>query len=365
MDLVVPFLNYRDPKMAKKISEYIKKIAPEYTIKFMHVCGTHEQVVSQYGLRSLLPENVEIIAGPGCPVCVVPAQEIDEAIYLAREGKIITTFGDMSRVPGTDLSLHQCRTEGNDVRIVYSPEDATRIARENPEKDIVFFAIGFETTAAIVAAELLRNPPDNFSIICSHRTIPAALHLLMGIGELQIDGFICPGHVSTIIGTEPFRIFPTSFRMPVVISGFEPVDVLMSVALLLKQIQDNDPKVDNQYSRVVNQEGNIKAQKMINEVFELTTVNWRGIGRVAEGGYRLQENFEMYDARKKFNVKIEKSRDIHPSCSCHLIMIGKLTPDKCNLFKKECVPNHPIGPCMVSSEGTCNIWSRYGKLRSI
>lgn len=357
-------MTYKDPQLVKKISESIKKLAPkDEEIKFMHVCGTHEQVVSQYGLRSLLPENVEIIAGPGCPVCVVPSQEIDEAIYLAREEKILTTFGDMSRVPGTDLSLHQCRSEGNDVRIVYSPEDATQIARENPDRDVIFFAIGFETTAAIVAAELLRDPPENFSIICSHKTIPAAMHLLIGSGELQIDGFICPGHVSTIIGTEPFRIFPKSFRMPVVISGFEPVDVLLSVALLLKQIRYKTPKVDNEYSRVVNNEGNIKAQRMIDEIFELATVNWRGIGRIAEGGYMIRDKYEKYDARKKYNVKIEKSRDIHPGCSCHLIMIGKLTPDKCKLFKNECTPTHPYGPCMVSHEGTCNIWFKFGKLR--
>ncbi|MFX1449488.1 MAG: hydrogenase formation protein HypD [Promethearchaeota archaeon] len=358
-------MNFKDPQMAKKISDYIKKLAPkDEAIKFMHVCGTHEQVVSQYGLRSLLPENVEIIAGPGCPVCVVTSQEIDEAIFLARTGKIITTFGDMSRVPGTKISLHQCRSEGNDIRIVYSPEDATQIAKDNPEKEVVFFAIGFETTAAIVAAELLRNPPDNFSIICSHKTIPAAMHMLMGIGELQIDGFICPGHVSTIIGTEPFRIFPSAFRMPVVISGFEPIDVLMSIALLLKQIKEKKPRVDNQYARVVNQNGNIKAQKMINEVFALDSVRWRGIGRVAEGGYKLHENFEKYDARKKFNIKVEKSIDIHPGCSCHLIMIGKLTPDKCKLFGNECNPSHPYGPCMVSHEGTCNIWLKFGgKLR--
>ncbi|NVM04793.1 MAG: hydrogenase formation protein HypD [Candidatus Helarchaeota archaeon] len=358
-------MNFRDPQTAKKISDYIKKLAPkDYEIKFMHVCGTHEQTVSQYGLRSLLPENVEIIAGPGCPVCVVTSQEIDETIYLAREGKILATFGDMSRVPGTDLSLHQCRTEGNDVRIVYSPEDATEIAKENSDKEVVFFAIGFETTVAIVAAELLRNPPNNFSIICSHKTIPAAMHLLIGSGELQIDGFILPGHVSTIIGATPFEIFPRAFRMPVVIAGFEPVDVLMSIALLLKQIRDKTPKVDNEYSRVVNYEGNIKAQKMIDEVFEVATVNWRGIGRVAEGGYILRSKFEKYDARKKFKVKIEKSRDIHPGCSCHLIMIGKLTPDKCKLFGNECTPNNPYGPCMVSHEGTCNIWLKFGgKLR--
>ncbi|MHA1382957.1 MAG: hydrogenase formation protein HypD [Candidatus Helarchaeota archaeon] len=359
-------MTFKNPQLVKKISERIFELAPkDYEIKFMHVCGTHEQVVSQYGLRSLLPENVEIIAGPGCPVCVVPSQEIDEAILLANEGKIVTTFGDMSRVPGTDYSLHDCRSEGNDVRIVYSPEDAVEIAKKNPDKEVVFFAIGFETTAAIVAAELLRKPPDNFSIICSHKTIPAAMHLLIGSGELQVDGFICPGHVSTIIGTEPFRIFPSAFRMPVVISGFEPVDLLMSVALLLKQIKEKKPKVDNEYSRVVNEKGNIKAQKMIDEVFELATVNWRGIGRVAEGGYIIRKKFEKFDALKKFDVKIEKSIDIHPGCSCHLIMIGKLTPDKCKLFKKECTPNHPYGPCMVSHEGTCNIWFKFGKLRFI
>ncbi len=350
-------------KESKEILGYIKKLEPKSTVKFTHVCGTHEQVLSQYGIRSLLPKNVHLIAGPGCPVCVVPAQDIDEAIELSlREEIIMTTFGDMSKVPATQMSLFESRTEGADVRIVYSPLDAIKIAQENPQKEVVFFAVGFETTVAPVAAELMRTPPENFSILCSHRLIPPAMDLLMGIGELQIDGFICPGHVATIIGMKPFEIITQAYRIPTVISGFEPTDVLMSIAILLKEIRVERPKAVNQYTRFVKTEGNLKAQHMISQVFESYSAQWRGIGRVRDGGYEIKDEFKHLNARKKFNLKAKKSVDIKPGCICHLIVLGKENPESCRLFGKECTPNHPYGPCMVSREGTCNIWHKYGKI---
>jgi len=348
---------------SKRLLEYIKKLAPKYKVKFTHVCGTHEQVLSQYGIRSLLPKTIQLIAGPGCPVCVVPAQDIDEAIELAfQKDVIVTTFGDMSKVPASRLSLFQSRTEGADVRIVYSPLDAIKIAEENPQKEVVFFAVGFETTIAPIAAELLHNPPENFSVLCSHRLIPPAMHLLMGIGELQIDGFICPGHVATIIGVKPFELITQAYRLPTVVCGFEPVDMLMTIAILLKQLREDKPKAVNQYTRYVKYEGNLKAQKIIAQLYRPYSAQWRGIGRVRDGGYELRDEFEHLNARKKFNLKPKKGIDIKPGCICHLVVLGKETPDRCHLFGKECTPNHPYGPCMVSREGTCNIWHKYGKL---
>ncbi|NVM52852.1 MAG: hydrogenase formation protein HypD [Candidatus Helarchaeota archaeon] len=348
---------------AQKLIGYIKKLAPEYTVKFTHVCGTHEQVLSQYGIRSVLPKTVQLIAGPGCPVCVVPAQDIDEAIELAnRENVVLTTFGDMSKVPASRLSLFESRTEGADVRIVYSPLDAVKLAKKNPEKEVVFFAVGFETTVAPVAAELLRSPPKNFSVLCSHRLIPPAMALLMGISELQIDGFICPGHVATIIGVKSFEIITQAYRIPTVVSGFEPTDVLMSIAILLRQLREEKPEAVNQYTRFVKYEGNLKAQKMMSEVFEPYSAQWRGIGRVRDGGYEIRDEFQHLNARKKFNLKPKKGVDIKPGCICHLIVLGKETPDSCKLFGTECTPHHPYGPCMVSREGTCNIWHKYGKI---
>jgi len=320
----------------------------------------HEQTISKHGLRTLLPNNVEVIAGPGCPVCVTPSLVLDEAIELARRGVIITAFGDLMMVPATETSLYGLKAEGADVRIVYGPHDAVEIAERNPHRDVVFCAVGFETTAPGVASEILRGVPKNFSIISAHRLIPPAMELLMGVGDLQIDGFICPGHVATIIGMKPFRRFSEAYRMPTIVSGFEPNDVLLSLAMLLKQLRDGEPKCENEYIRTVKEEGNIRAQKIIEEVFDVTTAHWRGIGRVPESGYVLKEEFEEYDAEKRYGLQIKKSVDIHPGCNCHLVMIGKIYPPECKLFGTVCRPEKPYGPCMVSSEGTCRIYYKYG-----
>ena len=345
-------------KVIRAINNLLKEI--NKPIKFMHVCGTHEHTISKYGLRSLLPKSLEILSGPGCPVCVCPAADIDKAIELGkRENTIITTFGDMIRVPATNLSLAELKAKGADVRIVYGPHDAVKIAKENPDKEVVFFAIGFETTAPLIGYEIQSGPPSNFSVICAYKLIPAALELLISQSQLRIDGFISPGHVSTIIGLQPFKIFSDAYRVPNVIAGFEPNDVLLSILMLLRQIKNKKFETLNEYSRVVKPEGNIIAQKIIADVFESVSSPWRGIGRILDGGLAIREKYEKFDADKKFDIKIEKSQDIPPGCSCHLVMVGKIYPTECELFRTSCTPLNPIGPCMVSMEGTCSIYYKY------
>jgi len=345
-------------KVTRAIDSLLKEI--NKPIKLMHVCGTHEHTISKYGLRTLLPNKLEILSGPGCPVCVCPAADIDKAIELGkRENTIITTFGDMIRVPASNLSLAELKAEGADVRIVYGPHDAIKIAKENPEKEIIFFAIGFETTAPLIGYEIQNGPPSNFSVICAYKLIPAALELLISQSQLRIDGFISPGHVSTIIGLQPFKIFSDAYRVPNVIAGFEPNDVLLGILMLLRQIKNKKFETLNEYSRVVKPEGNKIAQEIIAEVFQSVSSPWRGIGRVLDGGLAIRDKYEEFDADKKFDIKIGKSQDIPPDCSCHLIMVGKIYPTQCKLFAKKCTPLNPIGPCMVSMEGTCSIYYKY------
>ncbi|MFX1326743.1 MAG: hydrogenase formation protein HypD [Promethearchaeota archaeon] len=352
----------RSKEFTNKIVKAINKIVNELgkPVKFMHVCGTHEHTISKNGLRTLLPKDIEILSGPGCPVCICPAADIDKAVELGkRSDTIITTFGDMIRVPATNISLAELKAKGADIRIVYSPHNAVKIAKENPDKEVIFFAIGFETTAPLIGYEIQSGPPSNFSVICAHKLIPAALELLMSQSQLKIDGFISPGHVSTIIGLKPYEIFSQGYRIPNVISGFEPNDVLLSILMLLKQVRNKKYDTLNEYSRVVKPEGNLIAQKIIEDVFKPVSSPWRGIGRVYDGGLVIRDKFEQFDADKKYDIEIKKSQDIPPGCSCHLIMVGKLYPYECKLFRSECTPLNPIGPCMVSQEGTCSIYFKY------
>ena len=351
-------LKFREPELAKKIAKKITEIAPKNDlVKFCHVCGTHEWTITHYGLRDLLPKNVEVIAGPGCPVCIVPAAEIDEAVQIAEKGAVITSFGDVLRVPGSQKSLLEAKAEGADVRIVYGISDAIKLAKNEPKKEFVFFAVGFETTAPATAVEVLANPPDNFSFLVAHRLIPPAMELLLGLGDLQIDGFLAPGHVSVIIGLKPYELFPRVYRMPTVVAGFEPNDVLMGIYMLLKQHQENKPRLENEYSRLVKWEGNPKAKEVLKKTFKVTSSNWRGIGRLPDSALKLQDKFKCYDANTKFNVKVEQGRDILLGCECHLVIIGKIKPNQCPMFMKSCTPQKPIGACMVSSEGTCRVWA--------
>ncbi len=350
---------FRDPALAKKAVDHIQNLAPSHSTKFCHVCGTHEWTITHYGLRYLLPESVDVIAGPGCPVCVLPAAEIDEAIFLALKGVTLVTFGDLLRVPGSEGSLQETKAAGGDIRIVYSLVDAVKMAEKQPFKDFVFFAIGFETTAPSTAVEVLNQPPENFSFLVAHRLIPPAMELLLGIGDLHIDGFIAPGHVSTIIGIKPYEIFPSAYYMPTVVAGFEPLDILFALSMLLQQVKDGKARLENEYKRSATWEGNIKAQKLMQKVFNVVDGHWRGLGKLPLSALALKEEFAIYDARKKYGIKIEGSRDLMPGCLCHLVMIGKIKPPECPLYMEACTPQTPKGACMVSIEGTCRIWAKY------
>jgi hydrogenase expression/formation protein HypD len=350
---------FRDPTLAKKVKEHIRNLAPSYPVKFCHVCGTHEWTITHYGLRSLLPDSVEVIAGPGCPVCILPAADIDEAIALAKSGVTITSFGDLIRVPGSVTSLQQAKAAGGDVRIVYSPKDAIQMAEKNPDKEFVFFAVGFETTSPSTAIEALNDPPENFSFLISHRLIPPAMELLLAIDDLNIDGFIAAGHVSTIIGVKPYEVFTVTYGMPTVVAGFEPLDVLFAVDMLLQQVREGLARLENEYSRVVSWEGNIRAQKLVDQVFDVVDGRWRGIGMIPKSALLLKKEFETFDARKKYDLQIEDSRDILKGCLCHLVMVGKIKPFECPSYMNSCVPESPKGACMVSNEGTCRIWAKH------
>jgi hydrogenase expression/formation protein HypD len=352
-------LRFRDPELAKRVTQKIREVAPKSeTVKFCHVCGTHEWTITHYGLRSLLPRNVEVIAGPGCPVCIVPAAEIDEAVQLAQKGVVMTCFGDVLRVPGSQMSLLEAKAAGADVRIVYGVSDAVEMARRERDKEFAFFAVGFETTAPSTAVEALGNPPENFSFLVSHRLIPPAMELLLGVGDLQINGFIAPGHVSAIIGMKPYELFPRVYRMPTVVAGFEPIDVLMGIYMLLKQLAEGTARLENEYSRVVKWEGNPRALEMMERAFAVTGGNWRGIGRLPDSALKLREELVALDAREKFGVHVEQGRDILLGCECHLVIIGKIKPNECPMFMKACTPAKPVGACMVSSEGTCRVWAK-------
>lgn len=365
---------YRDKTIVEKIIGHIRKAPLKCPVKIMHVCGTHENVVSCFGLRELLPKTVEVIAGPGCPVCVCPSHDIEFAIDLALEQKaIIAAFGDMIKAPccGAGASGHEslgdAKTGGADIRIIYGPFDALKIAGENPGKEVVLFAVGFETTACGVAS-LIQQPnfPENLSILVSHRLIPPSMEFLLGVGDICIDGFLIPGHVAAVMGMEQYRLFSEAYRMPTVAAGFEPVDVLMGILAIIRQINEKIARCENIYPRAVQEKGNIKAQAAIKEVFDVVPAYWRGIGKIPRSGLKLKQRYEMYDARRRFGAaslgkQNEMELDINPGCSCHLIMTGRIKPSECPLFGNICIPESPYGPCMVSMDGTCRVWYKYRK----
>lgn len=356
----------RDKKLAKEIVSNIKK--SNVNLKFMHVCGTHQDTLVKNGLDTLLKEcGIEIGQGPGCPVCVTTPREIEEILLLARSRKTVASFGDMVNVPGVNGSLRSMKEEGCDVRTVYGIEDAIRIAEENPDKEVVFMAVGFETTAPTTGAVILNEPPSNFSILCCHRTIPNALKTIIEMGEIRIDGLIEPGHVSTIIGTKPYEFLSEEYHVPQVIAGFEPIDILMGCWMLVKQIKNNEAFVQNEYTRVVHPEGNLKAKKIIRDVFESFDVKWRGFPVIPDSGLRLKNKYQDYDARLKFEDILSelegKEFDEAKGCRCGELLRGLISPFECPLFGKKCTPEKPVGPCMVSIEGSCNIEYRYGRRR--
>jgi len=354
----------RDKQLADDIIHRITKA--NVHLRFMHVCGTHQDTLVKHGLDALLTRcGVDISQGPGCPVCVTTPREIEEILLLATQGKTIATFGDMIRVPGVSSSLQEMKTEGCDVRTVYSIEDALRIAEHHKEKEVVFMAVGFETTAPTTASVLLQDPPSNFSILCCHRLIPPALHAILQMGELKIDGFIEPGHVSTIIGVTPYEFLSQEYHIPQVIAGFEPLDLLMAVWMLIRQIQHGYAVVENEYARAVKPEGNRKAQQVLGKVFEPMDIKWRGFPVIPGSGLRLRRGFARYDARKKYEEILEPlSHEEFPDpvgCLCGEVLRGLISSKQCPLFGRECTPEHPVGPCMVSVEGNCHILFRYTK----
>ena len=352
-------VSFRDKELALNASKKIKELAGDKKFKFMHVCGTHEDTITRYGIRSLLPEGIEVISGPGCPVCVTTAKEIDEAHALA-DSAIITTFGDLLKVPGSrGKSLRDVKAGGKDVRVVYSISDAVKIAKST-DKEVVHIGIGFETTAPSTAAVLNDDLPENFSVLSCHRIIPPAMDALLSPGEIKIDGFIDPGHVSTIIGVKAYEPLSEKYGVPQVIAGFEPLDVLFGIVMLLEMIENEDFSVRNEYSGVVRYEGNLKAQRLLGEIFDICDVAWRGFPVIPKSGLELKKEFSDFNARKKFDIKIEKSIDIPEGCRCGDVLKGLIYPDECKLFCRACNPEHPVGACMVSNEGSCAIWHRYG-----
>ncbi len=354
-----------DKDLARKIVTSIKK--KDVDLRFMHVCGTHQDTLVKHGLDALFREcGIAIRQGPGCPVCVTTPKEIEKVLCLAREDVIITSFGDMLNVPGEKESLRDLAGEGHDIRTVYSIDDAVEIAENNPKREVVFMAIGFETTSPTTAAVIAHDPPANFSILSCHRVIPPALKAIVEMGEIQIDGFIEPGHVSTIIGTTPYEFLSENYHMPQVVAGFEPIDLLMGVWMLVRQIEQGKAKVENEYTRVVKEEGNPKALAIINDVFKTVDGKWRGFPSISNSVMKLRKEYDEYNAEKRFEDKLQKIEEkefVEPEgCRCGEVLRGLISSQECPLFGTECVPTRPVGPCMVSVEGSCNIEYRYGKM---
>ncbi|MDR1790221.1 MAG: hydrogenase formation protein HypD [Propionibacteriaceae bacterium] len=359
---------FRDPQAAKDLVRAIGALSDQLgrKLRFMEICGGHTHTIYRHGLEHLLPENVEFVHGPGCPVCVIPMGRVDDAVWLARQpGVIFTTFGDMMRVPGTEGSLLQAQANGADVRFVYSPLDALKIARENPGREVVFFAVGFETTSpstAVTAFQAAKLGLENFSIFSNHVLIRPPLEAILGTANLQLDGFIGPGHVATVVGSEHFRFIPEAHQLPIVITGFEPLDILQAVDMLLGQYRDGRCEVENQYSRVVLPQGNAEALRLLNEVFTTRdTFEWRGLGYIPHSGYRLADAYAHLDAETRFTLPAQRVAD-HPACQCGLVLTGQLKPWECRVFGKGCTPERPIGTCMVSPEGACAAYYNFGRL---
>jgi len=358
-----PF-SFTDPKRAKALSDAIRILAPPDPYKIVHVCGTHEMAITQSGLRRFLPDTVDLLEGPGCPVCVTPATDIDAAAEIARTGAIVCTFGDMIRVPGSHTSLDALRTEGCDVRTVLSADEALRIARDTTQ-DVVFFAVGFETTTPMTAVICLDDPPPNLSILVSHKLIPQAMAALLNLPDNRIAAYLAPGHVSTIIGLAPYEEWLRERRIPTVVGGFEPLDILYAVALLLRQSRDGVASVENGYPRAVDDNGSPAARALVNEVFQVVDVAWRGIGVIRQSGLSLRPRFAQLDARQRFDVGVTEEVDEIPGCRCPDILTAQAVPSDCPLFATRCTPLAPVGPCMVGTEGACNIWFRYNGERSL
>jgi hydrogenase expression/formation protein HypD len=355
---------FRNPELITRTADEIVRLAdPTRHYRFMEVCGGHTHAIYRFGLKDLLPPNIELIHGPGCPVCVLPMGRIDDGLSMAEQPDVIfTAFGDMMRVPGTRGSPLEYKARGMDVRIVYSPSDALKLARANPNKHVMFFAIGFETTAPSTALTLMRAKAENlqnFSIFCNHVTIIPAIRAILDSPDMRIDAFIGPGHVSTVIGCRPYGWIANNEGKPIVVAGFEPLDVLQSIVMLLRQLNEKQRKVENQYRRVVPWEGNRAALKAMGEVFELRPYfEWRGLGFISQSALRIRESYAKWDAERRFSVPGVRVTD-PKAAQCGEVLKGVLKPAQCKLFGKECTPEHPVGALMVSSEGSCAAYFNY------
>ena len=352
---------YRNKEICQNLIKNIFDIHKK-EIRLMEVCGTHTMAIARNGIKKLLPETVSLLSGPGCPVCVTSQQEIDKFIKLCQfKDVIITTFGDLMRVPGTELSLLKERANGADVRVVYSTLDCLQIAEKNPNKEVVFLGVGFETTAPTIASAIItanKKGLNNFSVISAHKLVPPALTALLENDEVNVDGFICPGHVSVIIGAKAYVPIIENYQIPCVVAGFEPVDILQSIYMLISQIEHDEAKIEIAYKRVVNFEGNSKARKVMYHVFEPCDAPWRGIGVIPKSGLKIKEEFQNFNAENKFDLFVKEAPE-PKGCACGEILCGTKTPLDCPLFGNKCTPDDPIGPCMVSTEGACAAYFKY------
>jgi hydrogenase expression/formation protein HypD len=353
---------FRDVELAKKLIGRINQLSTRPT-RLMEFCGGHTVSIMRSGIRQLLPPTVEMLSGPGCPVCVTSNGDIDKAIALASlPDVIVTTFGDMMKVPGSYSSLQRARAADADIRIVYSTQDALQIARDNPSKSVIFIGIGFETTAPTIAASILEADKErikNYYILCLSKLCPPIMKALLDLGELKLDGIVCPGHVSVIIGSRPYEFIPRDYGVACAVSGFEPLDILLTVEMLVKQIETGEPKVEIAYRRGVNPQGNKTALVLMDTVFDIAGADWRGIGIVPASGLTIRKKFERFDAEKAFSITTKPALE-PKGCICGDILRGVKTPLDCKLFRKACTPEHPVGPCMVSSEGSCAAYNQYG-----
>ena len=353
---------YRDPELGKRLIERIHRHSNN-SARLMEFCGGHTVSIFKHGIRQLLPKNIEMLSGPGCPVCVTANADLDKAIALAHlPNVIITSFGDMIRVPGSYSSLQLAKAEGCDIRVVYSAQDSLSIAQDNPDKSVIFIGIGFETTAPTVAATILQAEQEginNFYVLSLHKLCPPIMKAILDMGEVRLNGIICPGHVSAVIGSYPYQFIPDKYNIACVVSGFEPLDILLCVDMLVDQIETGQYKVEIAYRRGVKPEGNQQALRLMDTVFEVAEADWRGIGVVPESGLRLKKSYQPFDAEAKFEISMKPSREAK-GCLCGSILRGINTPLDCKLFGKKCTPEHPVGPCMVSSEGSCATYYHYG-----
>lgn len=352
---------YRDPGISRGILEKIHALSRK-EIRLMEVCGTHTVSIFRSGIRTLLPPRIQLLSGPGCPVCVTAQNEIDAFIDLARrDDVIVTTFGDLVRVPGSQTSLQKERAGGRDIRIVYSAMDAVGLARKHLDKMVAFLGVGFETTAPTIAASIMaarQMKLDNYLVFSAHKLVPPALTALAASPDINVDGFLLPGHVSVIIGLEAYRPFFEETRLPCAVAGFEPTDLIEGIHLLVQQIETNEPRLDNAYPRAVTAEGNTKAREVMETVFKGADANWRGIGVIPRSGLEIRAAFSDFDARVRLDMEMPHAEEPR-GCACSEILTGVKTPPQCPLYKKVCTPEDPVGPCMVSSEGTCAAYYRY------